>query len=137
MDRPDLLRMVEDAGGAVVVFDDCLGLPHYSMRIEDGPDPIASLARGYLDRPPCARWPDFRSRMQRVRQLVRDFRIDGIIHSGLTFCDYSMFETPLLAATLKEDRVPLLVIENDYLWSDAPRIQTRVEAFLEMVQGEW
>ncbi|MBU1740031.1 MAG: 2-hydroxyacyl-CoA dehydratase family protein [Proteobacteria bacterium] len=135
IDRPFLFQTIEAAGASVVLFDTCHGLKHYTTLVEGGPDPIIDLATRYLLRPSCGRLPGRRARLDRVGQLIDEYAIDGLIHSGLTYCDYSLFETPPLEDFLKANQVPLLVLENDYLWSDAERLKTRIEAFLEVVGG--
>ena len=135
VDAPTLFKMVETAGAAVVVFDTCNGSKHYADPVENGPNPLEDLARRYLLKPPCARIPGFDARIERLERLIDEYSINGVIYSSLKFCDYSLFEAPQMEAFLKKDRVPVLVLENDYVWSDEGRLKTRVEAFLEMISG--
>ena len=136
IDDPALLKLVEDAKGSVVIFDTCNGLKHYSDLVENGPDPIESLARRYLLKPSCQRMPGFDVRMERLEQLIEDYSIKGIIYSHLKYCDYSLFEMPQIEQSLRKREIPFLGIENDYLWTDIERIKIRIEAFIEMIGGE-
>ena len=136
IDDPTLFNLVEDANGSVVIFDTCNGLKHYSDFVEDGPDPIESLARRYLLKPPCQRMPGFDIRIERLEELIQDYSIGGIIYSNLKHCDYSLFEIPQIEQFLKKRDIPFLVLENDYLWTDVERMRIRVEAFIEMIEGE-
>jgi benzoyl-CoA reductase subunit C len=137
VDAPILFRMVENAGAAVVAFDTCNSLKHYSDPVDNGSSPIESLARRYLLKPPCARAPGFDTRIARLRRLIDEYSIDGVIVSSIKFCDYSLFEAPQIQGFLKKGGpVPLVVLENDYVWSDEGRIRTRVEAFVEMLMGQ-
>jgi benzoyl-CoA reductase/2-hydroxyglutaryl-CoA dehydratase subunit BcrC/BadD/HgdB len=126
--------MVEKAGGSIVVFDTCNGLKHYTDLVENSMAPLQALARRYLLKPSCPRMPGFETRLERVKLLVREFRVQGIIYSALKFCDYSLFETPQVEKLSKELGLPTLVLENDYVWADIERLRTRVEAFLEMIR---
>lgn len=137
IDKPNLFNMVEAAKASVVAFDTCTGMRHYSGLVEEGLDPIQCLARRYLLKPPCSRMSGLDKRIERVEQLIRDFSIDGIIYSNVKFCDYGMFEAPVIEKGLQDRRTPLLALENDYLWGDEARIKTRVEAFVEMIKGEF
>ena len=137
VDKLALFNMVENAQGSVVVFDTCNGLKHYSDHVENGSDPIESLARRYLLKPPCARMPGFDERIERLEQLIKDYSIEGIIYGGIKFCDYSLFEAPQIETYLNKIQLPFLFLENDYLWGDFERIRNRVEAFLEVVRGEF
>jgi len=135
VDRPDLFEMVEAAGASVVVFDTCAGLRHWSGLVEDGQNVIESLARRYLLKPPCPRMPGYDERVANVAELIQEYSIDSVIYSVVKFCDYGLFEAPVIETGLRNPRVPFLVIENDYAWTDAGRIKTRVEAFVEMTRG--
>ena len=136
LDYPTLFGLVENARGSVAIFDTCNGLKHYSELVEEGHDQIECLARRYLLKPACPRMPGFGKRIERLEQLIQDYSIEGIIYSNLKYCDYSLFEIPQIEQFLKERHVPLLVLENDYLWTDVERLKIRVEAFLEIVSGE-
>jgi benzoyl-CoA reductase/2-hydroxyglutaryl-CoA dehydratase subunit BcrC/BadD/HgdB len=128
-----LLEMVETAGGAAVVFDTCNGLLHYEDLVDETLDPAEALARRYLLKPSCARMPGVETRRERLAGLIQEYGIQGVIHHSLKFCDYSLFESPQLGDFLQGLGVPLLVLETDYVWGDSARLQTRVEAFLELV----
>jgi benzoyl-CoA reductase/2-hydroxyglutaryl-CoA dehydratase subunit BcrC/BadD/HgdB len=134
IDRNPLFEMVENAGGAIVVPDSCCGLKHYSRRVDASLPPYEAIARGYLTGPSCARMPGFEDRLERIKNLARDYRVCGIIYNRLKFCDYGMFETPQLERFLREAGIPLLILETDYTWQDTGRIRTRIEAFMEMLE---
>jgi benzoyl-CoA reductase/2-hydroxyglutaryl-CoA dehydratase subunit BcrC/BadD/HgdB len=131
-----LFNMIEDAKAAVVVFDTCNGLKHYSDLVEKGSDPIERLARRYLLKPSCARMPGFDKRIDRLERIIEDYSIEGIIYNSLKFCDYSLFEGRQIEGFARKGRVPFLLLENDYLWGDVERMKTRIEAFLEVVREE-
>ncbi|MBU2547747.1 MAG: 2-hydroxyacyl-CoA dehydratase family protein [Proteobacteria bacterium] len=131
--RPALFDMIERAGGAVVLFDGCNGLRHYAGQVEEGLPPITALARRYLLKPSCARMPGVGDRLDRMESLAREYGVDGVVFSGLKYCDYSLFEAPQAEKRFKETGTPLLVLENDYVWSDVERLRIRVEAFVEMI----
>jgi benzoyl-CoA reductase/2-hydroxyglutaryl-CoA dehydratase subunit BcrC/BadD/HgdB len=136
IDKLNLFQMVESVGGSVVAFDTCLGLRHYSGAVEEGRDPIESIARRYLLKPSCARMPGFVERIERVEELIQDYSVDGIVYSIVKFCDYGMFEAPVIGRSLQNRGVPFLILENDYIWRDEGRVRTRIEAFVEMIKGD-
>jgi benzoyl-CoA reductase subunit C len=136
LDRLDLLEKVEAAGASVVAFDTCAGLRHWSGLVQEGRNAVEALARRYLLKPPCPRMPDFARRIDQITELVRDYSIDGVIYSAVKFCDYGLFETPVIESELRNLRVPFIAIENDYVFGDMERIGVRLEAFVEMIKGE-
>lgn len=135
VDRLNLFQVVEGAGASVVAFDTCAGWRHFSGLVEKSHDPINSMARRYLLKPPCSRMPGFSERLDYLKRLIADYSVDGIIYSCLKFCDYGMFEAPQLENSLGDSSVPCLVLESDYVWGDEGRLKTRIEAFIEMING--
>ena len=136
IDRNNLFNMVEDAGGLIVVPDFCNGLKRYSRWIDPSLPPFQAIAQGYLNGPFCARMPGIEDRLERIKELVHDYQIDGIIYHRLKTCDFGLFETPKLENFLEQANIPLLVLETDYILHDAGRIRTRIEAFMEMLENE-
>ncbi|MFZ5866369.1 MAG: 2-hydroxyacyl-CoA dehydratase subunit D [Thermodesulfobacteriota bacterium] len=136
LDRLDLLEKVEAVGASVVAFDTCAGLRHWSGLVQEGGNAVENLARRYLLKPPCPRMPGFARRIDHITQLVRDYSIDGVIYSAVKFCDYGLFEAPVVEAELRSQRVPFMVIENDYVFGDMGRMAVRLEAFVEMIKGD-
>jgi benzoyl-CoA reductase/2-hydroxyglutaryl-CoA dehydratase subunit BcrC/BadD/HgdB len=134
LDRPDLIEIIEKAGGAVVMLDDCIGIRNYHITYSRIDDPLENIARHYLLKIGCPRKPGYQERMDRIVGLVDEFSIDGVIFNHVKYCDYSLFEIPLLNEILKKKNVFFMALENDYIFSDLKRLGIRIEAFLEMIQ---
>lgn len=131
-----LLEMIEEEGGVLVLDDLCLGRRAVSFDPEpcgDG-DPYDYLAAFYLTRSPCARMQDAFTALNRWRELVEDYAIDGVIFYCLKFCDSWYYLGQILKEQIKH--IPLLVLEGEYTaGSGSGQMRTRVEAFLEMLTG--
>ncbi|NPV58547.1 MAG: 2-hydroxyacyl-CoA dehydratase [Actinobacteria bacterium] len=132
-----LVSVLEEAGAAVVRVDLCNGDRAFSSPIlatGDGLEEVClSLARGYLDRRPCARMTDARRRLDLLVEEVRETGARGIIYAGLKFCDSYLYDFPRVQRRLREEGVPLLRLESDYADGHVGQLLTRVEAFLEMI----
>lgn len=135
--RLALFEMVEKANGSIVIFDTCNGLKHYTDLVVDVGPALNALARRYLLKPSCARMPGFETRIIRLRKLVSDYGIQGVIYSNIKYCDYGLFEIPQIEKAMKDLGLPFIILENDYVWSDTERMRIRVEAFLETVRQEF
>ena len=136
IDRLDLLEKLEASGASVVAFDTCAGMRHWSCLVQEQNNAFDSLARRYLSKPPCPRMPGIEKRIEQITQLVRTSAINGVIYSVVKFCDYGLFEAPVIEAELRHQRIPFMVIENDYVFGDIERIATGLEAFVEMMKGD-
>lgn len=138
LDDPAYIEVIESLGGLVVTDSLCFGsrLLWNEVR-EDGGDPLAALAQYYIaDRPTCPRVAtEYGSRLDFLTDMVRDFRVDGVILERLAFCDLWGFEGYSLHEDFKSRGVPFLSVEREYRQSAAGQLRTRVQAFLESMAG--
>ena len=68
-----------------------------------------------------------------VRQMVRDFNVDGVIGERLLFCDFWCAEHYMNKLDFKEAGVPFLQVDRDYVSTGKGQLRTRVQAFLETI----
>ena len=139
-DRRFMYMVEEDLGFAVTVVTEeaCVGTRDF-WNTTDGTegDPYASLARRYLERPPCPNkdWPE-RRRMEQIGSLADDFDVDGVIIVMQKFCDPHQLDIPRERELLEEEKgLNTLTLEFD---ASVPvgQFKTRVEAFVEQLQTE-
>jgi len=132
--RPDLVELIEDAGGRVVALDACVGIRHFDTPVESNrQDPITALAERTLEKASCPRMEGIEERFQRLKGLARECRAGGIVYSTVKFCDMHLYEAPLMRLACEDAGFPVLFLENDYEWTGLEQMKTRVEAFLGMI----
>jgi benzoyl-CoA reductase/2-hydroxyglutaryl-CoA dehydratase subunit BcrC/BadD/HgdB len=134
LDDPAYVRTIEDQGGLVVTDSTCFGSRIMWKDVsEEGSDPIRALAQYcVVDRHSCPRtFGDHERRAAFVRDMVRDFRVDGVIGERLAFCDQWGFAQYSIEKDFKEDGIPYLSLEREYVLSGVGQLRTRVQAFLE------
>ena len=61
--------------------------------------------------------------------------MDGVIDCSLKFCCLYDTEKYAVGRALKEAGVPVLSLETDYADTDAEQLRTRIEAFVELLNG--
>jgi benzoyl-CoA reductase/2-hydroxyglutaryl-CoA dehydratase subunit BcrC/BadD/HgdB len=132
-----ILKLIEAAGGEVVVEELCEGMRYYWHTIENNGDPLQSLAKGYLrDRVPCAFMrSSTKKRFDFVLGLISDFNVSGVIWYELQCCETYDQESYYFNRKLREQNIPMLIVESNYDISDAGPVRTRIEAFIELVKG--
>ena len=138
LDDPQFVGVIEDQGGLVVTDSLCFGSRLFWQDVDEGVgDPLAALAQYYVaDRPSCPRvFGLYEKRAQFVRDMVRDFNVDGVILERLAFCDLWGFEQFTLSNDFKEWGIPLLMLDREYILSGVGQLRTRVQAFLETIGG--
>ena len=133
LDSAEYLQAIEDQGGIVVADDLCNGTRYFSDPVEMNGDPLKALARRYLSKAPCARMQPADERNQRVKKMVQDYNVRGIIYETIMFCDIYGENYPLLREELKDQDVPILSLSREAAFSGAGQLKTRVQAFFESI----
>jgi benzoyl-CoA reductase/2-hydroxyglutaryl-CoA dehydratase subunit BcrC/BadD/HgdB len=133
-DATKVFKIIEEAGGVVVVLDSCTGMKAYNSVIaENTSDPYAALSRRYLDLPCSCMTPNNR-RLTELDKMIERFRPDVVIDVVLHAChSYNVESHKIKEHITGKHKMPFLKIETDYSQSDVEQIRTRVEALLETV----
>ena len=135
-----LLQIVEEAGALVVADEMCSGTQHlYNPTVLDERS-VGGMLRAAADKTllPCT-CPCFLSgepRIERLLQRARESKVQGVIHHTLRLCQLFDMELPAVTAALREQDLPVLNVSTEYGAEDAPVVRNRVEAFLEMIDGD-
>jgi benzoyl-CoA reductase/2-hydroxyglutaryl-CoA dehydratase subunit BcrC/BadD/HgdB len=132
-----ILELIEAAGGEVVIEELCEGMRYYWHPIENNGDPFQSLANGYLrDRVPCAFMrSSTKKRFDFALGLIIDFNVSGVIWYELQCCETYDQESYYFNKKLREQNIPMLIVESNYDISDAGPLRTRIDAFIELMKG--
>jgi bzd-type benzoyl-CoA reductase N subunit len=138
LDDPAYLDVIEEQGGLIVADTLCFGSKIFWEKVkEDEDDPLMALARYHIaDSPSCPHTVGvFPQRANFVKDMVKDFDVDGIIAQRMQFCDNWGYESKMLADVMKEEGIPFLRLEKEYLLSSVGQLRTRIQAFLETLEG--
>lgn len=131
--------IAQATGATVVVEESCVGTRYFSELVEPKGEGINDLLWAIVEKYsqiPCACFTPNDRRVKNVLDLAKQFRADGVIYYTLQNChDYNV-EAVKVERGLKAEGLPMLKIETDYAMGDVPQIQTRIEAFLEIIQGK-
>ncbi len=135
LDDPAYIEVIEGQGGLVVTDSLCFGTRIMWGEVDETADPISALAQYYLyDRPQCARiYGDQPRRSAFIKEMVREFNVDGVIAERLVMCDNWTGEQFMTGEDLKEAGIPYMRLDRDYVNIGAGQLRTRVQAFLEMM----
>ena len=139
LDNPEYLKVIEAQGGLVVTDSLCFGSRMIWRDVDQNiDDPLTALAQYYVaDRPSCARmYTRYGERVKFIKNMIKDFNVNGVIFVRLTFCELWGFEQYSLANEFKEWNIPLLCMDREYTLSGVGQLRTRVQAFLETLEGK-
>jgi len=137
MANPAFVKSIEDQGGLVVTDELCTSTRYWSdpVVLNESEAPLRAISRRYLNNFPCARMFPSDERFNRILDLARDFRVDGVISQIIRYCVPYAHDIPLLTKRLKAEGIPILALDVEYGTSGSGQIQTRVQAFLEMLEA--
>jgi benzoyl-CoA reductase/2-hydroxyglutaryl-CoA dehydratase subunit BcrC/BadD/HgdB len=132
-----ILDLAQELGINIVIDELCTGSRWFWNDVEE--PTLEGLARRYLRKIPCATLPDVRregnARREHIKALIDQYRVSGVIYYTLRFCDAYSFKVEDDRKWLKQMGIPLLHINSDYSSINLGQIRTRLEAFMELLQG--
>ena len=134
--NPELIESIEELGGLIVTDELCTGTRYWSdpVVLDKNSTPVEAISRRYLNNFPCARMFPSDERFNRILDLARDFRVDGVISQIIRYCVPYAHDLPLLTERLKANGIPTLALDVEYGTSGSGQIRTRVQAFLEILE---
>jgi len=143
VDNFEITGIVEESGGNVVIDTTCMGTRDLWPLTDVDGDPVAALARRYLDKLNCPKTyrenkggtfaGDAEERFGDIGARAQEFAADGAILYLYKYCDPFGFEVPARKAYYESLNVPLLYIEDTYSAGTIGQLKTRIQAFLEMI----
>jgi len=135
LDNIAFYQMIEEAGGDVVADDTCIGFRLFEKDIDLTGDLNEGLKDHYFVNFQCPRTDrgPGTARFEYILKRAREYNADGIVSYIISFCDPHKFDYPDLRDYLKEADLPMLLIDDNYSFAPAGTIQTRLEAFTELL----
>ncbi|MBY8985268.1 MAG: 2-hydroxyacyl-CoA dehydratase [Candidatus Lokiarchaeota archaeon] len=135
IDEPEYLKVIEDLGGLIVTDSLCFGTRYFWDLVDEDSNPIDALAERYLSRISCPRMSGGQiERSEFMMNMIKDFKVDGVIFERMKFCAIWWAEIFMLRNTLKEEGIPFLDLEREYVLSGAGAMKTRVQTFMEILE---
>jgi len=136
LDEPEYLQIIEDLGGLVVTDSLCLGSRYFWDKVDETSSPLDALANRYLSKISCPRMTDgYLKRAEFMMNMIKEFNVDGVIFQRLKFCAIWSAETFMLRNNLKEESIPFLELEREYVLSGTGAMKTRVQTFMEILEA--
>lgn len=132
---PDIYSIIEESGGVVVGDDLCTGFRYFSGLVDEtNADPILAIADRYIQRISCpAKHQGTTVRGEKLVEMARERRAQGVVFFLLKFCDPHAFDYPYLRDALEKAGIPVLMVEVDDPLQGEGQLRTRLEAFMEML----
>jgi benzoyl-CoA reductase/2-hydroxyglutaryl-CoA dehydratase subunit BcrC/BadD/HgdB len=134
-DNTQLFELLESQGGDIVADNCGFGSRTCATLVSEEGCPLEALVDYIISGKPAATRVGGTqdARMARVKDLVKEFKADGVISTRLTMCDLWAFEQFMMRKNLEPAGIPLLELEVEYKLEGEGQIRTRVQAFVESI----
>ena len=135
VDNVEFIDVIENSGGLVVSDFLCFGTRNFldDVEVKSG-NPLDDITSRVYHRMSCPRMmDDHRRRLGFIKDEVKNAKIDGVIAQRINNCDLHGCDNMLFEHELKEADIPVFNLDRESFQADYDRIQTRIEAFLEML----
>jgi len=131
-----LHSIIEGSGAVVVGEESCVGERNHRDLLDENfssiDEALEKIASRYLGIH-CACFTPNDERMDDIKSLVKSLHAQGVIHYSIQFCTPYMMEAYKAEKAVRD--VPFMRIETDYSMEDLGQLKSRIEAFIEVIQG--
>lgn len=140
IDDTDFTKTVEDSGALIVADRFCFGsLPgRQEIILNDNESALSQVCRFYQTTSQCPRYMQksmVEGRREYVRELVREYKAEGVLYEALKFCEYWGYERPLASHIITEEfGIPSVCVDRQYTGNASGQLRTRVQAFVESLE---
>lgn len=130
--------LIEEMGGALVADETCMGdrFLYDPLAVNDMSfDGIMRAMANRSIRPcTCPTFLDSSTRIYRLKQMIKDNKVEGVIYHVLRGCLVFDFDYQLIESEMAKLDIPIIRIESDYNEEDIEQLRIRIEAFLELIK---
>ena len=131
--REKIIKTIEDLGADVVAFENCCGPKEKVELVDETIDPIDALTKKYLNIN-CSVMTPNPGRFKSLGEMIDEYSVDGVVEVVLQACHtFNVESYNIKDFVTKEKGKPYILIETDYSKSDTGQVNTRLNAFLEMI----
>ena len=130
--------LVEEMGGILAADETCMGergLYDPVSVIDPGFDGMMrALASRYTKPCTCPVFVDNSQRIYRVKQMIKEHGIQGVVYHVLRGCLVYDYEYQIMEDELGKLDIPIIRVESDYNEEDVEQLRIRIEAFIELIK---
>lgn len=131
--RDKVVKQIENLGADVVCFENCSGPKEKIELVDETIDPIDAITKKYLNIN-CSVMTPNPNRLKALGEMIDEYKVDGVIEVILQACHTFNIESFNIRNFVKNKKnKPYLCIETDYSELDRGQLNTRFNAFIEMI----
>jgi benzoyl-CoA reductase/2-hydroxyglutaryl-CoA dehydratase subunit BcrC/BadD/HgdB len=133
-----LEKLIEKVGGVVVAEFLDEGTRFCEWEVATDGDMLRNIAETYYMKriPPSVFQPAWIERIEYLKKLIGEYRIDGVIWYQLVFEEIYDMESAIVAREMQKMNIPFLKLESSFEYSREAMgpLTTRIESFIESIK---
>ena len=130
--------LIEEMGGVFAADETCMGerglYDPVSVIDPSFDGMMRALASRYTKPCTCPVFVDNSQRIYRIKQMIKDYKIQGVIYHVLRGCLVYDYEYQLMEEAMGKLDIPIIRVESDYNEEDVEQLRIRIEAFIELIK---
>lgn len=130
--------LIEEMGGVLAADETCMGerglYDPVSVIDASFDGMMRSLASRYTKPYTCPVFVDNSQRIYRIKQMIKEHKIQGVIYHVLRGCLVYDYEYQLMEDAMGKMDIPIIRVESDYNEEDVEQLRIRIEAFIELIK---
>ncbi|MCR5608826.1 MAG: 2-hydroxyacyl-CoA dehydratase family protein [Lachnospiraceae bacterium] len=130
--------LIEEMGGLVVADETCIGDRGFTDPVSVAEESLEgyfrAIANRYVSACSCPVFSDNEQRIHKIKQMIIDQKVEGIIYHVLRGCLVYDYEYQILEQVFGAMEIPIIRLESDYNEEDIEQLRIRIEAFIEMIK---
>ena len=130
--------LIEEMGGALVADETCMGerflYDPLAVCDQSFDGYIRAMATRSIRPCSCPTFLDSSTRIYRLKQMIKDHQVEGIVYHVLRGCLVYDFEYQLIEEEMGKLGIPIIRVETDYNEEDIEQLRIRIEAFVELIK---
>ena len=130
--------LIEEMGGVLAADETCMGerglYDPVSVIDASFDGMMRSLASRYTKPCTCPVFVDNSQRIYRIKQMIKEHKIQGVIYHVLRGCLVYDYEYQLMEDAMGKMDIPIIRVESDYNEEDVEQLRIRIEAFIELIK---
>jgi benzoyl-CoA reductase/2-hydroxyglutaryl-CoA dehydratase subunit BcrC/BadD/HgdB len=95
---------------------------------------MRAMANRYIRPCSCPTFSNSRQRIYRIKQMIKDNAVEGVVYHVLRGCLVYDFEYLTMEEEIGRLGIPVIRVESDYNEEDIEQLRIRIEAFIELIK---